>query len=88
METNIRTAILLAALSGLLLIVGYLLAGTGGLIIALVFAFAMNFFSFWFSDKMVLMASGAHAVTPQQEPALHSVIDELAAQVKMPKPKV
>lgn len=79
---------LLAALSGLLMVVGYLLAGPGGLIIALVFAFVMNFFSYWFSDSMVLMATGAHKVTEQQEPELYAIVRELANQVKMPMPKV
>ncbi len=88
MATNIRTAILLAALSGLLIVVGYLLGGMGGAIIALVFAFVMNFFSFWFSDTMVLKATGARKVTEQQEPELYAIVKELANQVKMPMPKV
>ncbi|MSQ31786.1 MAG: protease HtpX [Dehalococcoidia bacterium] len=88
MTTNIRTAMLLAALSGLLMVVGYRLGGNGGAIVALVFAFIMNFFSYWFSDSMVLMSTGAHKVTEQQEPELYSIIRELANQVKMPMPKV
>ncbi len=88
MATNIRTAMLLAALSGLLLVVGYLLGGTVGVIFALVFAFVMNFFSYWFSDSMVLMATGAHKVTEQQEPELYAIVRELANQVKLPMPKV
>lgn len=50
----IRTALLFAALTGIFLAVGYLLGGTSGMTLALVFAFAMNFASYWFSDKIVL----------------------------------
>jgi heat shock protein HtpX len=54
----------------------------------LVIAAVMNFVGFWYSDKLALKMSGAHEVTMQEEPRLHSLIEEVAARAGMPKPKV
>ena len=84
----IKTTVLLAALTGLFLGVGFLLGGLPGVIIALVIALAMNFFTYWSSDKLALRMAGAHEVSMQDQPRLHSMIEEVAAQAGMPKPKV
>ncbi len=84
----IKTTVLLAALTGLFLGIGFLLGGLPGVIIALVIALAMNFFAYWSSDKLALRMASAHEVSMQEQPRLHSTIEEVAAQAGMPKPKV
>ncbi|MCH8346114.1 MAG: zinc metalloprotease HtpX [Chloroflexi bacterium] len=84
----VKTVALLALLSAIFLVVGFLLAGVTGLIVAIVGALAMNFFSYWSSDKLVLKLTGAREVTPDQEPHLHRIVDEVSAMAGMPKPKV
>jgi len=85
---TLKTVFLLVLLSGIFLAIGGLVGGRIGLIVALVFAAGMNFFSYWFSDKLALRMSGAREVTPDQEPHLHRIVDEVAAMAGMPKPKV
>jgi heat shock protein HtpX len=86
--SNLKTVFLLVLLSGILMAIGYFFAGTAGLIFAFILAMAMNIGSYWFSDKLALKMTGAHEVTPDQEPRLHQIVDEVAAMAKMPKPKV
>jgi heat shock protein HtpX len=85
---NVKTVILLVLLSGILLVVGGATFGTPGLIVAGVVAFAMNIGSYWFSDKLALKMTGSKEVTPDQEPRLHRIVDEVASMARMPKPKV
>ncbi len=85
---TLKTLFLLVLLSGIFLAIGGLVGGTTGLIVAGVIAAGMNFFSYWFSDKLALRMSGAREVTPDQEPHLHRIVDEVAAMAGMPKPKV
>ncbi len=86
---NVKTVFLLTALSGILLLIGYfLLGGTGGLVIALIFAGVMNIGSYWFSDKLALKMTGAREVTPDQDPRLHGIVDQVCAMAGMPKPRV
>lgn len=85
---TLKTVFLLVLLSGIFLAIGGLVGGQTGLVVALVFALAMNFFSFWFSDKLALKLSGAKEVTPDQEPHLHRIVDEVSAMAGLPKPKV
>ena len=84
----LKTTILLAALMGLFLVVGFLLGGVPGLIIAFVLGAGMNFFAYWSSDKLALRMAKAREVSMQEEPKLHSIVEEVAAQAGMPKPKV
>ena len=84
----IKTVFLLVLLSGLFLVLGYAVGGQVGLVVALVFSLGMNFFSYWFSDKLALRMAGATEVTPDQEPHLHRIVDEVSAMAGMPKPKV
>ena len=88
-STNaLKTTALLAALTALFIFVGFALAGTGGMIMGFAFALVMNFVSYWFSDSLILKMSRAHEVTPEQAPDLHALVDELAADAGIPKPKV
>jgi heat shock protein HtpX len=75
-------------MSGIILFLGQLAGGRDGLIIALGFAVFMNFFAYWFSDKIVLFSSGAQEVTPTDAPKLHSIVEELARSANIPKPRV
>ncbi len=84
----IKTGLLMMLMGGLLLVVGALIGGPQGLIFALIFAVAMNFFAFWFSDKMALRIAGAHQATPEEAPELHSIVDEQVTRAGIPKPKV
>jgi heat shock protein HtpX len=85
---NVKTVFLLVALSGILLAIGYFVAGIGGAIFAIIIAMAMNIGSYWFSDKLALRMTGAREVTPEEEPRLHAIVDSVAAMANMPKPKV
>ena len=84
----VRTAVLLAAITGLFLLIGFLLGGPTGLIIAFVMAGLMNFFAYWSSDKLALRMAGAKEVSMQEQPRLHSIVEEVAAQAGVPKPRV
>lgn len=83
-----KTVMLLTALTVLLLLIGQTLAGTSGMVMALVFALAMNFFSYWYSDKIALKMAGAHEVSVVEAPDLHRIVAELAANAGIPKPRV
>ena len=73
-----RTALLLAALTGFFLVVGYLLGGQAGLVLALVVALGMNLFAYWNSDKMVLRMANAQEVGPTEAPELYGIVQGLA----------
>ncbi|MCH7484130.1 MAG: zinc metalloprotease HtpX [Chloroflexi bacterium] len=85
---NLKAIFLLTLLSGVLLALGFFVGGQVGLILALIFALAMNIGSYWFSDKLALRMTGAKEVTPDQEPRLHKIVDEASAMARMPKPRV
>jgi heat shock protein HtpX len=88
MSNQVKTVLLLGALTGLILFFGKLIGGTRGMQIALIIAAAMNFFSYWFSDKIVLRMYGAQEVTPQEAPDLHAMVADLARQAEVSMPKV
>ena len=83
-----RTALLLAVLTGFFLVVGYLLGGQAGLVMALVFALGMNLFAYWNSDQMVLRMSNAREVGPQEAPELYGIVEQLAQRAGLPMPRV
>ena len=85
-KNYLKTAVLLGLLTGLILLIGGMLGGRGGVIVAFGFAALMNFGSYWFSDKIVLRMYRAQAVTPQQAPRLHAIVDRLIARAGLPKP--
>ena len=88
MKNMFKTTILLATLTGLLILVGRAIGGPGGMIIAFLFAVVLNFGSYWYSDKIVLKMYRAKEVTPAESPNLHRIVDGLALKAGMPKPKV
>jgi heat shock protein HtpX len=83
-----RTTILLAALTALLIWIGDMLGGRGGAIIALLIAGAMNFISYWFSDKIVIKMYGGQEVTSQDDPELYGMVQDLTQRAGLPMPKV
>jgi heat shock protein HtpX len=88
MANSIRTGILLAALTVLVMIIGNFLGGRQGMIIAFFFAIIMNFGSYWFSDKIVLGIYRAKPVSEAEAPGLHRMVRQLAQQAGLPMPKV
>jgi heat shock protein HtpX len=83
-----RTAILLAGLTALFMGVGYLIGGGSGAVIALIFAAAMNLFSYWNSDKLVLKMHGAHEVDERTAPELVAIVRDLSGRAGLPMPRV
>jgi len=83
-----RTTILLAALTALVVWIGHMFGGPNGAVIALVIAGAMNFFSYWFSDKIVLRMYGAQEIAPNQDPELYGIVQNLTARAGLPMPRV
>ncbi|MFQ5568804.1 MAG: zinc metalloprotease HtpX [Rhodothermales bacterium] len=88
MLNSLRTAALMAALIILFALVGRALGGEGGMMIAVAIAVAMNFASYWFSDKIVLRMYQAQEVSRAQAPELFDMIDRLRQQAGLPMPKV
>ncbi len=88
MWNNLKTTILLAALTGALLAIGQLWGGQRGLIMALGLAAVMNVASYFFSDKIALATSGAQPVTRDQAPRLYQVVERLAAKANLPTPRI
>jgi heat shock protein HtpX len=86
MNNTLKTTLLLATLSGLLLVIGDLTGGQGGLLIAFVLALVMNFGSYWFSDKIVLRMYNAAEVGPGHP--LYDIVQNLAQRAGLPMPRV
>jgi heat shock protein HtpX len=84
----IKTTALLATLTAILVVIGGLVGGTGGALLFLILAGAMNFFAYWFSDKMALKMAGAKEVSEAEEPHLHAIVREVAQLSRMPMPRV
>lgn len=85
---NLKTAALLVFLTVFLVFAGGVLGGRSGMTIALVIALGMNFFSYWFSDKIVLRMYGAQEVTEADAPQLFGTVRRLCMKAQMPMPKV
>jgi heat shock protein HtpX len=83
-----RTGLLLAALTGLFLAVGWLIGGGSGMVVAFLIALAMNVLAYWNADRMVLAMYRAHPVDPASAPALHAIVEELARRAEMPMPRI
>lgn len=88
MYNTFKTFIFLAALTALFLFVGGALGGRSGMTVALVMAGVMNFFAYWYSDKLALKMSGARKVSEAETPQLHSIVAGLAGKAGIPEPKV
>jgi len=83
-----KTAILMAAITSLFVYVGGALGGPQGMMLAFLMAIGMNFYSYWYSDKMVLKMFGARQVDEQSFPAFYNLIKELSQKAGLPMPKV
>ncbi len=85
---TMRTGLLMAALMGLFLAVGYLLGREQGMLIAFVIAAGMNLFAYWNADRMVLRMHGARQVDRQSAPEFYGLVEDLARRGNLPMPKV
>jgi len=84
-----KTLLMMGVLTGLLAALGYIfLGGLAGLIFFVALAAAFNLFAYWKSDSLALRMAGAHEVTPEQEPRLHRIVDEVTSMTSLPKPRV
>jgi len=88
MWNNLKTTILLAAMTGLLLAIGQLWGGQRGLMFALVLAGVMNLGSYFFSDKIALKMSGAKPIARDENPRIYQIVERLAAKANIPVPKM
>jgi heat shock protein HtpX len=88
MFNSFKTALLLSALTALILIIGEVFGGQQGLIIAFVFALVMNGGSYWFSDKIVLRLYRAQELPSKDAPDLHRMVERLAQKAEIPKPRI
>jgi heat shock protein HtpX len=88
MRSAIKTTILLGALTGLLILIGGAFGGRRGAEFAFFIALAMNFFSYWFSDKLVLRAYSAKELDAAAAPELYSIVQELAQEAHIPVPRM
>jgi heat shock protein HtpX len=88
MKNQMRTTLLLAAMTVFLVFLGNLLGGRQGMILALVLAAGMNFFSYWFSDKIVLRMYRASEVSADQAPELYQIVQTLAQRAGLPMPRI
>ena len=87
-KNQINTALLLGSLTGILLLIGYLFGGNTGLLIGLIFAIGMNFFSYWFSDKIVLKMYRAREADKNKESELYQILESIVSRTKLPMPKL
>jgi heat shock protein HtpX len=83
-----RTTLLLGAMTLLIVWIGRLLGGQQGMIFAFVLAIGMNFFSYWYSDKIVLKMYQAREVTAGESPEVHQVVSRIAERAHLPMPKI
>jgi heat shock protein HtpX len=88
MFNTLKTTILLATLTGLLVVMGGVLGGSYGMMLGFLLALAMNFGSYWFSDKIALRMAGAREVSYQEAPELHEMVARLAQAAGIEKPRV
>jgi heat shock protein HtpX len=84
----LKTMMLMVFLSLILVSIGAIAGGKSGMTIALIMAFAINFISYWFSDKIVLKMYRAQEVTETEEPALYGIVRRLTSKAAIPMPKV
>ena len=88
MGNQLKTAVLLGALTALIIVFGSALGGSNGMMIAFIFALGMNLFSYWFSDKIVLRMYSARQVTEAESPELFSMVHRLTSAAGLPMPKL
>jgi heat shock protein HtpX len=84
----LKTAVLMAAITALFMAIGALIGGRAGMMLALALALAMNFFSYWFSDKLVLRMYNAQEVDEATAPQFYRLVRDLAQRAQLPMPRV
>jgi len=85
---RIKTTLLLSLLTVLMVFMGSAMGGTTGMVFAFLMACAMNFFSYWFSDKIVLKMYGAREISEHDHPAFYGMVHRLAVRAGLPMPRV
>lgn len=88
MTNSLKTWLLFGALTMLFVLLGNLIGGRQGMVVAFLFAMGMNFFSYWFSDKIVLAMYGAKEIGPEEHPELYNMVRTLAQGAGLPMPRV
>ena len=88
MINRLKTTLLLSLLTVLMVIMGSAIGGQSGMIVAFLMALAMNFFSYWFSDKIVLKMYGAREIGEHDHPAFYGMVRRLSTQAGLPMPRV
>jgi heat shock protein HtpX len=88
MQAHFRTGLLLAVMTGLFMVIGSLIGGQGGMVIAFIIAAGMNFFAYFFSDRMVLRMHNAQQVDGSTAPEFYGIVENLARRADLPMPKV
>ncbi len=88
MKNTMKTVFLMTLMMVLFLFIGGTIGGKTGLTYAFIFSLAMNFFAYWFSDKMVLASYHARQVTEAEAPRLYSMVHRLATRANIPMPKL
>jgi len=88
MGNQLKTLILMSSLTVLVVLIGGAIGGQSGMIIALIFALAMNGGSYWFSDKIALAMTGSKPMTEDEHPEVYQIIEKLTANAKLPMPKL
>ena len=88
MSNWFKTMVLFVALGALLMVIGGAVAGRAGVAVALLISLGINVFSYWFSDKIVLMSYGAQELTEAEAPRVHAVVAQLSQAAGIPKPRV
>ncbi|MFJ4290237.1 zinc metalloprotease HtpX [Cupriavidus sp. NPDC089707] len=84
----VKTFMLMAAITALFIVIGGMIGGRSGMMMALLLALGMNFFSYWFSDKMVLRMYNAQEVDASTAPQFYGMVQELAQRANLPMPRV
>ena len=84
----LKTAVLMAAITALFMAIGSFIGGRQGMMVALVVAVGMNFFSYWFSDKLVLKMYNAQEVDASSAPQFYATVADLAQRAGLPMPRV
>jgi heat shock protein HtpX len=88
MGNNFKTALLLTAMTVFLVLVGQALGGQNGAVMAFMLAAVMNFFSYFYSDKLAIFSSGAQAVSREELPRVYQIVERLCAKTGLPMPKI
>ena len=85
---NIKTTLLLATLTAILVVIGDMIGGRSGMIMMFVISMGMNFMSYWYSDKIVLAQYNAQPVTAQSNPKLYAMVEKLTKNGNLQMPRV